>query len=289
MEQSFRLAELFVTPVGILMFMMIASFIAYVRSYWAGTAILMSTIVVFIILSLPMTAHTLMAGLQSYAKPLDLGEIEKAAKVTGKSKPASKSAAKTDSNEAPQAIVVLGAGRYSEAPEYGYKDTVSRLGLVRLRYAAELQRRSGLPILVSGGAPNGESSTEASLMRDVLVNEFKANVKWVEDRSANTRDNARLSAELLGSVRHVYLVTHAWHMRRAVREFEQVGIRVVAAPTGFHTLSPKARSLAAYLPNSEGMSQTAVAIRERVGFLWHDLQGSDEPPRTGAPPRQPAR
>jgi len=281
MEQSFRLIELFVTPVGILLIMMIGSFLAYVRSYWAGTVVQMSTIVIFVILSLPMTAHTLMAGLQAHSKPLNLVEVERDAKAAGKTRSTGKTASPAPVNDTPQAIVVLGAGRYSEAPEYGYKDTVSRLGLVRLRYAAELQHRTGLPILTSGGAPGGESESEARLMRDVLANEFKANVKWTEDRSRNTRENARFSAEQLGTFRHVYLVTHAWHMRRAMREFESAGIRVTPAPTGFHTLSPKARSLGAYLPNSQGLSQTAIALRERVAYLWYNVQDGDATDASG--------
>jgi len=260
----------------------VVSFIAYMRSYWTGTVVLLSTTIVFVILGLPLTAHGLMAGLQSYAKPLDFQEVERIAKSAGKTSGGS------SENEWPRAIVVLGAGRYSEAPEYGLKDTVSRLGLVRLRYAAELQRHSGLPILVSGGSPGGEAESEAQLMRDVLVNDFKANVKWIESQSRNTRENAKFSADQLGSVRHVYLVTHAWHMRRAAKEFESAGIRVTAAPTGFHTISRSARSLTAYLPSSEGMSQTAIALRERIGFLWYGIENQSAP-ASGGSGSEPAR
>ncbi len=40
-----------------------------------------------------------------------------------------------------QAIVVLGGGTYYQAPEYG-NDTVGRYSLQRIRYAAELHRRT---------------------------------------------------------------------------------------------------------------------------------------------------
>src|ERR1017187_10577911 len=53
------------------------------------------------------------------------------------------------------AIVVLGGGTYFKAPEYGGIDTVSPPTLLRLRYAAKLQRETGKPILVSGGTPHG--------------------------------------------------------------------------------------------------------------------------------------
>ena len=46
-----------------------------------------------------------------------------------------------------QAILVLGSGRLRQAPEYGGVDIPKTLGLERLRYAAYLQRKTGLPIM----------------------------------------------------------------------------------------------------------------------------------------------
>ncbi len=48
--------------------------------------------------------------------------------------------------------MVLGGGRYRDAPEYG-NDTVGEYTLVRLRYAAKLHRETGFPLLVTGGRP----------------------------------------------------------------------------------------------------------------------------------------
>jgi uncharacterized SAM-binding protein YcdF (DUF218 family) len=50
------------------------------------------------------------------------------------------------------AIVVLGAGVRS-TQEYG-GETLGRLTLERVRYAAKLARQTGLPVLVSGGYPH---------------------------------------------------------------------------------------------------------------------------------------
>ena len=83
-----------------------------------------------------------------------------------------------------QAIVVLGGGSYWAAPEYD-GDTVSRWSLERIRYAARLHRDTGLPLLVTGGAPLG-GVPEGRSMRDALEWDFGAKVRWVEDRSADT-------------------------------------------------------------------------------------------------------
>ena len=115
-----------------------------------------------------------------------------------------------------QAIVVLGGGKYYAAPEYA-ADTVSETTLVRLRYAALLHRQTGKPILVSGGAPEGSSVSEALAMKSVLENELKAPVTWLETASNNTLENAHASRALLAplGINRVYLVTHARHMPRS--------------------------------------------------------------------------
>ena len=132
-----------------------------------------------------------------------------------------------------QAIVVLGAGRRTHAPEFG-GETVNRLALERLRYAAKLARSSGLPLLVSGGAPHGDTA-EALLMQRVLAEDYGVRARWVESASRDTRENADFSAVHLeaAGVRRVLLVTHAMHMKRARDAFEAAGLEVVPAPTAW--------------------------------------------------------
>jgi uncharacterized SAM-binding protein YcdF (DUF218 family) len=130
------------------------------------------------------------------------------------------------------AIVVLGGGVRREALEYG-GDTLGRLTLERVRYGARVARASGLPVLVTGGSVFGDTATEASLMRAALEQEFGVPVRWAEDRSRNTHENAVYSAAMLkrDRVTRVVLVTHGFDMRRARAEFEAAGIAVVPAPT----------------------------------------------------------
>ncbi|MER2554782.1 MAG: YdcF family protein [Thauera sp.] len=132
-----------------------------------------------------------------------------------------------------QAIVVLGAGKRSHAPEFG-GETVNRLALERLRYTAALARQTGLPVLVSGGAPAGDTP-EALLMERLLHDEHGVGPRWVETASRDTRENARFSAVPLqaAGVRRIVLVTHAMHMDRARSEFEAVGLVVIPAPTAW--------------------------------------------------------
>lgn len=131
-----------------------------------------------------------------------------------------------------QAVVILGGGVRREAPEYG-GDTINRWTLERVRYGAKLARETGLPVLVAGGSVFGDTATEASLMRAALEKEFNVPVRWVEDRSRNTHENAQFSAAMLkrDGVNRVVLVMHGFDIRRARAEFEAAGIAVVPAPT----------------------------------------------------------
>lgn len=134
---------------------------------------------------------------------------------------------------AAEAIVVLGAGRRTHAPEFG-GETINRLALERLRYAARLARETGLPVLVSGGAPVGELP-EAVLLQRSLRDDFGVPVRWLETASRDTRENARFSAVQLqaAGVRTILLVTHAMHMDRARDEFAATGLEVIPAPTAW--------------------------------------------------------
>src|SRR6185295_3762613 len=130
------------------------------------------------------------------------------------------------------AIVVLSAEMQGVAPEYGV-DIPGPLGLERIRYGAWLHKRTQLPILVSGGRVVPWTTPLARQMRQILVDEFGVPVRWVEDRSIDTHENAARSAELLkrDGISSVLLVTHAWHMRRAMAVFQAAGLAPVAAPT----------------------------------------------------------
>lgn len=268
-----RIAEVLITPPGIIVLLLMLTFLAYLRRQWLGAAMLVLSTIALVALSLPLTAHQLMSGLENFSKPPELVPMAE------KGPQAALYVPQNSLTDPPEAIVVLGSGRYTEAPEYELADTVSTQGLERLRYAAFLQRKTGLPILVSGGAPGGEDTAEAEHMQAVLSEDFHANVKWIERESRTTYENARYSQALLApaKVRHIYLVTHAWHMRRAARTFESVGIKVTPAPTGFHTLGRAARMSGAYLPSAQGMYYTSLALHERLGLVGHDFKENDMP------------
>jgi len=169
-----------------------------------------------------------------------------------------------------QAIVVLGGGLMRNAPEYGTEapgpDT-----LLRLRYAVKLFRQSGLPILTTGGKPDGGDLTEAEVMARALTEDFGVPVRWKEGASDNTGENVRLSAKLLkeAGITRVLVVSNAWHLKRALPLFTREGLAAVAAPTGFQgpTLLPND-----LLPSVGGLQASRWAFHEWIGQVWYRIR-----------------
>jgi uncharacterized SAM-binding protein YcdF (DUF218 family) len=170
-----------------------------------------------------------------------------------------------------QAIVVLAGGFMSHAPEYG-GNAVDAITLQRLRYAAHLQRLTGLPVLTSGGQPQGALTSVAAMMKDALEQDFGVPVMWIEEHSADTFENAQMSATILrtADIRKILLVTHAAHLPRAVAAFTTAGLVVVPAGTAFAAVSHT--SAIDFLPRLTGLEESYYAIYEIVGAAWYGLR-----------------
>lgn len=171
------------------------------------------------------------------------------------------------------AILVLGGGRIARAPESGMADLKPH-SIERLRYAVRLGRETGLPLAFSGGIGWAQTAdepglSEAEIAQRVAERDFLRPIKWLETDSRDTRENARLAVKKLSDagIRHIVLVTHAWHMPRALRAFREAAgdsMRITAAPMGYFV--PAERALLNWLPSSEGFEQVRLVLREALGM-----------------------
>jgi uncharacterized SAM-binding protein YcdF (DUF218 family) len=171
----------------------------------------------------------------------------------------------------PQAIVVLSAEITRAHQEVlGYRPGL--LTLDRLRTAAALYRRTGLPILVSGGIAQADAPSFAAVMAQSLKDDFQTPARWVEAKSTDTWENARFSAEILHAegITSIYLVTSSWHMRRALVAFQDTGLIVTAAPTSPD--EPLEPDLGDFLPRAAGWQTGYYAIHEWIGYAWYKLR-----------------
>lgn len=170
------------------------------------------------------------------------------------------------------AIVVLDGGRSPGAREWARDGCAAPKAqtLERLRYGAELQRRTGLPILVSGDGAG-------DLMARCLERDFGVPCRFSETRSRNTQENADLSAPLLrqAGIARILLVTHFWHMPRAAAAFRRAGLEVIPAPMGFAGRERENVSVFAFLPSPAGVVASYWALHELVGLLFYRLRYRD--------------
>jgi uncharacterized SAM-binding protein YcdF (DUF218 family) len=171
----------------------------------------------------------------------------------------------------PQAIIVLG-GEIIRARDEKLGIRPGLLTLDRLRTAAALHRRTGLPILVTGGTTQPNTAAVGLIMEQSLKDDFQTPARWVESQSADTWENARFSADILRAegITSVYVVTHAWHMRRAVLAFQGTGLTVTAAPASLD--DPLGPGLNDFLPRAAGWQAGYLAIHEWVGYGWYALR-----------------
>lgn len=239
------IAALLLPPLNLLLLLALGLFLAYRRRRFGKTLIVAS----FILLWLAATPYVAESGLhllEARTAPLDKQDAE--------------------------AIVILGGGSYFHAPEYGGQDTVSEAALLRLRYGARLQRTTGKPILVTGGKPLGNSLSEAQQMKAALEQDFGVPVRWIEDSSDNTYENAYHSQRMLQAqgMRRIYLVTHAWHMPRAAEVFRRAGFEVIEAPMAFTTRYRT--DLLAFLPNAHSLRNSSIFVHELIGLLWYRVK-----------------
>lgn len=171
-------------------------------------------------------------------------------------------------------IIVLGGALQ-------HPDSFVAHGQVPLGEAAErmtvpvglLRKHPNLELVFSGGEGRllATGVTESELARAFYQQQGLDMAKVrLEDGSRNTRENAQQVAKLLDDrcKEPWLLVTSAWHMPRAMNEFEAVGCRVTPYPVDFRTGASS--SWTEYsLVNSLLRWQTA--LHEWLGLLVYGL------------------
>ena len=165
-------------------------------------------------------------------------------------------------------IVMLGAAIHAGARDLDGTGTPIAEACERLLATARLHRRTGLPIVLSGGRVHSHQTLMGPVYRRFLVAlGIPPDRIILENRSRNTFENARFSWDLCRrrGYRRPLVITHAAHMPRAMFCFQKLGIPARPVPCGFRTWEGKGYHWPDYLPRSfEGV---AAALHEYLG-LW---------------------
>lgn len=176
--------------------------------------------------------------------------------------------------ERPKAIVILsGDAAYGADGGIVPGSGIGAMTLDRLRAGGILARLTALPLLVSGGQLEPGAVPIAVQMAAALREEFGLTATWTEPASVDTWENADYSARILhaADIHTVYVVTHAWHMRRALLAFSRFGITAIPAPVRFDR-TPEL-STEHFTPHMASLTQSYFAFHEWIGCVYYALRG----------------
>lgn len=132
-------------------------------------------------------------------------------------------------------IIVLGAQVKESGPS-----VVLRYRLDRA--VSYLKENDNTLVIVSGGQGANEKATEASVMKEYLVNNgINENRIIIEDKSNTTKENLINSKKIIRDNTSIGIVTNNFHMYRALLIGKKYKVKAVGIPS---------KSTSYYLPNN---------------------------------------
>jgi uncharacterized SAM-binding protein YcdF (DUF218 family) len=143
----------------------------------------------------------------------------------------------------------------------------------RILHAVAVYNKMGSKYFVCSGKGTGKI-TEAAVMARLAQNLGvpKEKIK-IENKSANTWQNAaEFNKMFIDKNISVGLVTSAYHMKRSEREFKKYFNNIFPLPAGYLYSSTNGNSVLKYIPRSEELYKTSIALKEIVGQLWYKIK-----------------
>ena len=167
-------------------------------------------------------------------------------------------------------IIMLGGGSIPDTQNVNSIGHLSGAAANRLLTCAQLYHKYGLPIIISGGQVFEYSGIESDIAGNILLSLGVPGDKVIKEiESQNTTQNAENTKALLekyGFIRPV-LVTSAFHMDRAVRQFEKAGVGVIPYPTDYRSHRTLKYEFTDFIADSDALTQTSISLKEYIGLL----------------------
>jgi len=166
-------------------------------------------------------------------------------------------------NISPKAIVILGGGVNKNDIIKASCDAFKRE-----MYAILLAKKYNLPLIFTGGGKINEAN---EVKKDIkLISQIcKCNIKaYYEDKSLNTYQNAKYTSKLFNKLslkKEIFLVTSAYHMKRAIILFKHFGFKIIPKPIGY--LYNPNYDMFSIFPSAHNFYKSYKAIHEYFGIL----------------------
>ena len=107
-------------------------------------------------------------------------------------------------------------------------------------------------------------------MNQIMISVFDINTQFLEINSTNTYQQAIEAKKILANknISQIYLVTSAWHMKRAEAAFTAQGFKVIPAPMGFAATSKATNQ---FLPSAFALASSSRALHEYYALWYFNL------------------
>lgn len=173
-------------------------------------------------------------------------------------------------------IVLLGGGAISQVPDVDGVGALCASPANRLLTAVRLQKILNVPILISGGQVYSDSGAEAEISARVLKSLGVPDDKILtETKSVNTTQNARYCAKILrdNGFEKPILVTSAFHMNRAMLNFNLCRYKPIAYPTDFTVTHNPTFHYTKLRPQAEALLLNVTVLQELLRTCITEIFG----------------
>ena len=173
-------------------------------------------------------------------------------------------------------IVLLGGGAISQVPDVDGVGALCASPANRLLTAVRLQKLLNVPIIVSGGQVYSDSGAEAEISARILKSLGVPEDKILtETKSINTSQNARYSAILMREkdFKKPLLVTSAFHMNRAMINFNLNRVKPIAYPTDFTVAHNPTFHYTKLRPQAEALLLNVTVMQELLRTCVTEIFG----------------
>ncbi|MCX7749684.1 MAG: YdcF family protein [Clostridia bacterium] len=174
------------------------------------------------------------------------------------------------SNPNGDVIIMLGGGATLDTPSVNGYGHLSGYAANRLLTCAQLYNKLKVPVIITGGQVMDVTGPEAKICKTILLGLGIPEDKiLLETKSLNTTQNAEFTKKILENqgFRNPILVTSAFHMARAVRQFKKVGIEVLPYPTDYQVNIHSSFRFSDFVPSAQALTNAHLALKEYIGIL----------------------
>ena len=208
-------------------------------------------LIVLVVCSLPIFSNRLIAYLEHNYQLKNISEVDTA-----------------------DAIVVLSGMvrtiQTNEVLSYEFGESVDRIFA-----GIDLFKENKAPslILTGGKMPWSIGKPEGEYLRDEAIKYGvpRKNILLTENVQNTDQEAKSVKKILTIDAPKVILVTSAFHMPRAQKVFEAVGIRIVPFPVDFRNASSKLTFMH-FMPSARSIWETSFFVKEMIGRTYYNLK-----------------